>query len=203
VAEGIVVAPTWIEPELEDGERVIRIDPGVAFGTAEHATTRGCLRLLAEVVAPGDRILDVGTGTGILAIAAALLGAGRITALDADPFACEAARENAEANGQADRIRVEEVRAGADDLGRRGPVQGIAANIQTRILLRLLPGAAHALADGGWLVLGGIPVEERSQVTASASGSGFLLDGEVADEGWWSGRFRKSARPADGAPRTR
>lgn len=192
VTDRLVVAPWWTEPDLRPGDRVIRLDPGVAFGTAEHGSTRGCLRLLEGAVAEEDRVLDLGAGTGILAIAAAQLGARTVVAVESDPYACEAARENAHRNEVADRVRVVEARTDADDVAGRGPVHGIVANIQTEVLVGLLPGAARALEPGGWLVLGGIPEAERGRVVEAARGDGFSLEDEHLEEGWWSGRLSRA-----------
>lgn len=192
VSSRIVVTPTWLEPDAEPGDVVIRLDPGVAFGTAEHATTRGCLRLLDGAVSAGDRVADLGTGSGILAIAACRLGAREVRAVDADPFACAAARENAEANGCADRILVAQARLGADDVAEMGPLEGIAANIEAGVVVELLPGAARALVPGGWLVVGGILAPEREEVVDAAGSRGLGLDGEDREEEWWSALFRRS-----------
>lgn len=190
VSGRLVVAPSWSDPDPRPGERVVRLDPGIAFGTAGHATTRGCLRLVDDGLREGDRVLDVGTGSGILAIAAAVLGAADVVAVDADSHACGSARENARRNGVAGRVRVEEARMDAASLAGRGPVDGIAANIETEVLLELLPGAARALAPGGWLVLGGIPEADRGRILKRARSTGFVLDGEHREDGWWSGRLR-------------
>lgn len=194
VTERLVVTPSWCEPETGPGDRVLRLDPGVAFGTAGHATTRGCLRLLDEVVREGDRWLDAGAGSGILSIAAALVGGGEVVAVDADPLACESVKENAARNGVADRIRVVEARLDAASLARHGPVDGVVANIRTGVLVELLPGAARALEPGGWLVLGGIREEERSRILPAARSASFSLDGERHERGWWTGRFRLGTR---------
>ena len=198
VTERLVVAPWWTEPEVGPGDRVIRLDPGVAFGTAEHGSTRGCLRLLEPVVEDGDRVLDLGAGTGILAIAAAQLGAGPVVAVESDPYACDAARENVERNGVAEAVRVVEAQTDAVDVADRGPVDGIAANIRTDVLLGLLPGVARALTPGGWLVVGGVPEGERERLIRAARSEGFVTDGEHREEGWWSGRFvREGSSPAE------
>lgn len=192
VGPRIVVTPTWIEPDPEPDAVVIRLDPGVAFGTAEHATTRGCLRLLDGAVSPGDRVADLGAGSGILAIAACKLGAREVRAVDADSFACSAARENAEANGCGDRVHVVEARLAADDVAGLGPLEGIAANIEAEVAVELLPGAVRALVPGGWLVVGGILAPEREEVVDAARSLGLGLDGEDREEEWWSGLFRTS-----------
>lgn len=190
IGDRLLVAPTWTDPEARPDDLVIRIDPGMAFGTAEHATTRGCLVLLEPVVHEGDRVVDVGAGTGILSIAAALLGARRVIAAESDEFACEAARKNAEANGVGERIEIRHDLLDGAGLADLGPVDGIVANIQSRVLLGLLSGAVRALSSGGWLILGGILASERDALVRGAGKEGLTLDAGIREDEWWSGRFR-------------
>jgi ribosomal protein L11 methyltransferase len=177
------------------------MDPGMAFGTAEHATTRGCLRLLDARVRAGDRVADVGTGSGILAIGSALLGAASVLGIEMDEWSCAVARENAEKNGVADRIRV--LRCEVDDRFVPGepPFDGIVANIESGTLLRLLPGFRAGLREGGFLILSGILHPEAGSISDRASGCGFASDGEDREGEWWSGAFR--AAPAAAPPRAR
>jgi ribosomal protein L11 methyltransferase len=104
IGERTVIVPSWLEHEPQPGEIIIRLDPGMAFGTGLHPTTRLCLALLEGQIIPGQSVLDLGSGSGILAIAAALLGASQVLALDTDPIAVEASAANAERNGVADRV---------------------------------------------------------------------------------------------------
>lgn len=215
MTDRIVVAPAGREPVLEEGDVVIRLVPGVAFGTAEHGTTRGCLRLLERLVQPGQRVADIGAGSGILSIAAARLGAGRVVALERDPLACDTARKNVVANGVTDRVEVRQVDvesgdlrrlAGLDAPGRPPPKtrregdapvspagqDGIVANLETAIILRLLPGFRDALAPGGWLVLSGLPADEPRHVRGAAGALGLELWDELHVDGWWAGCLRRS-----------
>lgn len=194
IGERLVVAPSWTEPEIGEEDLLLIVDPGMAFGTAEHGTTRGCLRLLEGLVSAGDRVADVGTGTGILAIAAALLGAGRVLAVEADPWAVGSARDNVRANGVEDRVEVVEARATAEHVGGLEPFDGVVANIETGVLTALLPGFSRAVEEHGWLVLGGIPADERMIVEDSATREGFDLVAGDRDGEWWSGAFRKRGR---------
>lgn len=204
VGRRFLISPSWLDPEPGPGNLLVRIDPGMAFGTAEHETTRGCLELLEDGVREGDRIVDVGAGTGILSVAAALLGAEEIVAAECDEFAVEAARENVEVNRVADRIRI--VRRTVDSAALRsmGPVDGIVANIRSRVLEALLPGARAALRPGGWLILGGVLSEEREALLARAREVGLEPEEEILDGEWWSGRFRtptkeeEAGRPTSG-----
>ena len=191
ITDRLHVAPTWDVPEVEEGQILLVLDPGMAFGTAEHATTRGCLRLLDSRVREGDRVADIGSGSGILSIAAALMGAGAVLAVESDAMSCEAALENLEANGVRDRVRilVEKILPTGPLPG--GHRDGIVANIQSSILLPLLPVFRESLLPGGWLILSGILHEEREEVFSAASGQGLLLEEEDQEAEWWSGAFSR------------
>ena len=176
--------PSWTPAPPDAPPIQIVIDPGMAFGTAEHGTTRGCLRLLDKAVRTGDRVLDVGAGSGILAIAAARLGATSVVAIEADPLSSEALRENVALNGVEDRVRCVEAMVGPDDLAAMGPVEGVVANIESRPLSGLMPGFARALIPGGWLILSGIMAAEWPDVRGVAEQEG-LRPREVDEDGEW------------------
>ncbi len=189
VTPRITVAPTWEVPEPGPGEKIILLDPGMAFGTVEHATTRGCLRLLDPRVRAGDRIADVGAGSGVLSMAAAALGASFVMALEMDDISCEVARENLEANGLQDQVRVVQARVeGAEPLP-LAPYHGILANLQLFLLLPLLEALRKSLLPGGWLILSGVLQEEREAILAGASEAGLALEEEDREDEWWSGAF--------------
>jgi ribosomal protein L11 methyltransferase len=190
ISERLVVAPSWDLPEVEPGDVLIVLDPGMAFGTAEHATTRGCLRLLERRVREGDRLADVGAGSGILSIAAARWGAGSVLALELDPISCEVARENVRSNGVEDRVRILEAEVRREDPIPGGGFHGIVANIQRSVLLPILPTFVNGLRTGGWIILSGILAEERDEVVARAAELRLALDAEDAEEEWWTGAFR-------------
>ena len=191
ISARLVVKPSWTSWNAADGEVVLDIDPEMAFGTGEHATTRGCLRLLDAAIRPGDRVLDVGSGSAILAIAAARLGAGEVVALEYDPDANLNARDNLERNGVADRVRIVEALADAELLGRLGRFDLVLANILSGVIRPLLPAFRSALAPGGRLIVSGILQAERQDVKADADAAGMWVTrvDEEADqrEGtWWS-----------------
>jgi ribosomal protein L11 methyltransferase len=193
VTDRILVRPSWTSPPAEIPAVEIVIDPGMAFGTAEHGTTRGCLRLLDRVVRDGDRVLDVGSGSGILAIAAARLGAQEVIAIEADTLACEALRENIVHNGVEERVRCVEAMVGPDDLIAMGPVSGVVANIESGPLTRLMEGFAGALRASGWLILSGILADEWPTLSSEAERRGFRLREVDADGEWRSGLFERGA----------
>ena len=184
VTDRILVRPSWMPAPAGSPPVEIVIDPGMAFGTAEHGTTRGCLRLLDQVVRPGDRVLDVGAGSGILAIAAARLGAAEVVAIEADALACEALRENLVHNQVESRVRCVEAMVGPDDLAARGPVNGVVANVESGPLMGLMSGFVRALAPGGWLILSGIMAHEWPTVRGAAEREGLSLR-QVDEDGEW------------------
>jgi ribosomal protein L11 methyltransferase len=191
VTKRLWVAHTWDRPRPGAGEIVITVDPGMAFGTAEHATTRGCLRLLERLIAEGDRIADVGAGSGILSIAAARLGAGAVTAFEQDPMACEVAGENVEANRVARIVRVAEGAVRGGQPLPDSPFDGILANIQCSVVIPLLGVLHRSLRQGGWLVLSGILLEEKEEVLRATADAGFAFDYEDIEGEWWSGAVRR------------
>ncbi|MGH2535513.1 MAG: 50S ribosomal protein L11 methyltransferase [Thermomicrobiales bacterium] len=166
VGRRVVVRPPWADYQPAPGEVVIELDPGMAFGTGTHPTTRLCMMALEDELHAGNLVFDVGTGSGVLAIAAANLGAERVDAVDNEPVAVRSARANVELNGVADRVRVEVGSAGSE-----GPFSDqydlVLANIIARILIELVDGIATAVRPGGRLVLSGI-IESREPAVRRA-----------------------------------
>lgn len=193
--ERVVVAPSWCEPDVGPDDVRVTIDPGMAFGTGEHGTTRGALRLLERAVSPGDRVLDVGAGSGVLAAAAAGLGASRVVALEKDVAAAETARENLLSNGVAARCRVVRLEATPGVLRLMAPPRFdvVVANILAPVLVPLLGPFREATEDDGRLILGGILDEEAEETVGPARRAGWRLAGEDRDDGWWTGLFRPDA----------
>jgi len=192
LTERVAVRPSWIDSPDDAPPIVVVIDPGMAFGTAEHGTTRGSVRLLDRAVSPGERLLDVGAGSGVLAIAAALLGAAEVVAIEGDLLSCEALSENVGLNGVADRVRVVEGLVDAEDLAALGPVDGVLANIESAVLRRLMSGFERAIRPGGWLVLSGILAEEWPSLRSDAEAAGFRFLEFDEDGEWRSGLFERS-----------
>ena len=189
VGERFWVVPTWREvPEQarQAGQFVIRIDPGMAFGTGLHASTRACLRQVEILVPERARsVLDLGTGSGILAMAARILAAERVLAVDLDPAAVEAARKNAEINGLSGiEFRV----GGADPEARLSgqPFDLVLANIFAHELIRLKPLLLRHLAPAGRLVLAGILFQQAEEVEAAFQEAGLRLLERPREEEWVS-----------------
>jgi len=201
LTERLVVKPTWTEWEAAPGQVVLEVDPQMAFGTGEHATTRGCLRLLDGALCAGDRVLDVGSGSCILAIAAARLSAGEAVAVEYDPDANLNARENLERNGVADRVRL--IEALADDalLGSLGRFDLVLANILSGVIRPLLP-ALHAslgASADGRLIVSGILRTESADVIRDAERCGFRVERVDEEEEWWSALLRPVGSPGAAA----
>ena len=188
-----LVCPTSVAPPSgRDDATVLRIDPEMSFGTGHHATTRLALRLLADALAPGDRVLDVGTGTGVLAIAACRIGADAALGVDTNPNAVRNARENVRRNKETDFVTVQE---GSVDVASGTQYDLVAANITRRVLLELMPALVARLAPGASLLLSGLLRPQRDDIRDAAASHGLALDAEAAEEGWWAGRFARSPSP--------
>jgi ribosomal protein L11 methyltransferase len=187
---GLVVAPPWLA-EGTDPARTVVIDPGMAFGTGEHPTTRGVVRLLPRVVRPGMLVADLGAGSAILSIAAVKLGAARAVAVELDPEAIGNAEENVERNGVAARVTVIEGDAGVI-LPLLAPVDLVIANIISSVVVALLPTIAAALPAGGPAILSGILLEERPVVGEALARAGWSVEAEDVEEAWWSALIRRA-----------
>jgi ribosomal protein L11 methyltransferase len=179
----LTVAPPWLATEL-DSSRTVVIDPGMAFGTGDHATTRGVIRLLQKIVRPGDIVADLGAGSAVLAIAAAKLGAARVAAIEVDPDAIGNATENVARNGVEGRVSVIEGDAAAL-LPLVAPVNVVTANIISSVLVELLPAMHTALARGGHAILSGILSTEREMMLSALSNEWQVVD-EDSEDIWWS-----------------
>jgi ribosomal protein L11 methyltransferase len=180
----LVVAPPWLA-DGHDSATTIIIDPGMAFGTGEHATTRGVIRLLPDVLRPGDRVADLGAGSAILSIAAIKLGAAHAFAIEIDPDAIGNAEENVTRNEVADRVTVLEGDAAAL-LPLVAPVNVVVANIISSVVLGLLPTIASALVPHGKAILSGILREERAEVMRALAAQDWRLEREDVEDIWWS-----------------
>jgi ribosomal protein L11 methyltransferase len=182
VGERLVVKPSWQEYPAAAGDVVIELDPGMAFGTGTHHTTAMCLALLEEAMRPGDTVFDVGTGSGILAVAAAKLEAGAVRAVDNDPLAVRIAGENVAANGVAAKVSVSE-----GDLltGLSGQADLIIANIIADVIIRMAPSVPQRLKDGGLFLAGGVIADRLGDVTDAILTAGLEVE-KVLEEGGWA-----------------
>ena len=180
----LTVAPPWLAEGLDPATTIV-IDPGMAFGTGDHPTTRGALRLLEPVLAPGMVVADLGAGSAVLAIAAAKLGASHVFAVEYDGEAIGNAQENVARNGVADVVDVFEGDAGAF-LPLVAPVDLITANIISSVLVELLPAMFAALRPGGRVVLAGILAEEGDSMLEALTADGWTVLAEDTEETWWS-----------------
>lgn len=159
IGQHLVIRPSWEEIAAEPGDAIVTLDPGMAFGTGTHGTTRLCLEAIAALYAETGgprRVLDVGTGSGILAMAAAALGARRVLACDIDEQSCATARENVALNRQQDRVEI----TGEPLPQLEGNFDLVVANILAEENVRLAEELVSRVAPGGWLILSGI-LQER------------------------------------------
>lgn len=188
VAGRFLIKPSHLaDPPEAKGRIVIEIDPKMSFGTGYHESTRLALGALPDVVQPGDRVLDAGTGTGILAIAAIHLGAASAIGFDVDPWAQTNADENAERSGFADRV---EIREGGIEVVEEDGFDVLLANINRNVLIALMPMFAAKLKPGGALVLAGLLREDRERMLGETASAGFAFVQGSAENEWWSGVFR-------------
>jgi len=170
IGKRLIIVPAWLNPPLTPDDVPIRLDPGMAFGTGTHPTTQLCLAAIERHLQPGTPVIDLGTGSGILAIAAAKLGAGPLLAVDIDDEAVRVAKENAAANGVADHIHIEKgslAEVLAHQFG-MASAPFVVANILARVIVDLLgQGLAQAVTPGGLLVVSGILASQAFEVNAA------------------------------------
>lgn len=181
VGKSLVIKTSWEEYAPKEGEHVIEIDPGMAFGTGTHHTTNMMMERLEKVITPDSTVFDVGTGSGILAIAAAMLGAKSVKAVDIDAVAVRVAKENVADNGLSDQI---EVREGDLLHGTEGKADVIIANIIADIVIMLLQDIPQKLNDDGVLLASGIIEERMPDVEAAAQAQGLYVDAVDHRGGW-------------------
>jgi ribosomal protein L11 methyltransferase len=183
VGRRVVVKAPWYDYEPEPGETVLNLQTGMAFGTGGHGSTHLAMKALEDELTPGARVLDVGTGTGILAIAAALLGASAVDAVDIDPAAIRVARENAESNSVATAVTV-----ALGSVGPGEPFQGeydlVVANILAEVLVALAPSLTKAVRGCGTLILSGILDTHEAIVREAFEALGMRLIRSNELEGW-------------------
>ena len=187
----VTIVPAWEKYDARDGEVIIRMDPGMAFGTGTHETTRLVMRIMQDELRGGERVLDVGTGSGILSICASKLGAKTCNAYDIDPVAVKIAKENAEADG------CDNVTVGVSDLLRGVDLSGgrydfCVANIVADIIIRMMPDLGEYITDDAPVILSGIILMRRDEVIACVEENGYHLEREVRENDWVALMIKKN-----------
>ena len=195
VGRQLVIKPTWRDYNPQPDDLTIELDPGMAFGSGLHPTTRLCLEALEDYLQPGTTVLDVGSGSGILAVAAARLGASHVLAVDVDPLAVRIARENVTLNQVESIVDVEASWQGSQPARQQGDEAEITtarpptwdlvvANILAETIIELMPALATSLSTQGILIASGI-IADRTQAVADALQENGLLLVEQRDDGEW------------------
>ena len=181
ISPRLAVVPSWETFASKAGQAVITLDPGMAFGTGTHGTTFTCLQALSDYLQPGVRVCDVGTGSGILAIAAVKLGAGSVVAVDNDDLAVRVARENARVNGVGGDIdfRIADLLAGIE-----GPFDLVLANILAPVIVILVPELARVLAPGGRFISSGYIVNQEQEIRDALRAAGHAVLMRYEREDW-------------------
>jgi ribosomal protein L11 methyltransferase len=180
----LVIAPPWLAHE-SDPRRTVIVDPAMAFGTGEHPSTRGVMRLMQGVIRAGDVVADLGAGSAVLSIAAAKLGARRVTAIEIEYDSIGNAEENVRANGVEGIVNIIEGDA-TTLLPLLAPVRVVLANIISSVLIPMLPTMRESLAPGGQAILAGILGEEREAMVQALDADGWLVEREDTEDVWWS-----------------
>jgi ribosomal protein L11 methyltransferase len=190
ISEKFTIVPTWetYEPVSSD-ELIIELDPGMAFGTGTHPTTVMCIQALEKCVKPNDTVIDVGTGSGILSIAAAMLGAKSVKALDLDPVAVDSAKLNVKLNKVQDVVTVSQNNL-LDNI--EGPVNVIVANILAEIILRFVDDAYRLLEHDGLFITSGIIQAKKQEVKEGLIKAGFIIEETLVMEDWVAYIARKA-----------
>ena len=181
IGEHIVVCPSWESCSLQEGDVMLRLDPGLAFGTGTHETTRLCLQMLEKFVKPGMEVLDVGCGSGILSICGVLLGAKHAVGVDIDPTAVKVAQENAEMNQVQEKTTYL-----CGDLTDKvsGRYQVVCANIVADVVIRLIPDVGEFLEENGIVLVSGIIDTRREEVVEALASHGYQVIDSREEKGW-------------------
>ena len=189
VGRRLLIKPSWIEHQASPDQVVIELDPGMAFGTGYHPTTYGCMEALERLIQPGMTVLDLGTGSGILTITALKLGADRAVAMDIDPQAIRAARQNFRRTRLQRRVSI----AQGSLPNALAPAQEfdlVVANISQRAICERAPFIAPTLKNEGAFVASGFLIEQKEQVVESMTALGLLLTEDCPREDWTTLVFR-------------
>ena len=183
IGEKMVIVPAWEKYDAPEGKLVVRMDPGMAFGTGSHETTRLVIGLLEKYITEGQRVLDVGCGSGILAICASKLGAKECKAYDIDPVAVKVARENIKDSGLENvTCDVSDLLRGVDKDG--GAYDVICANIVADIIIRMTPDVGQFMHDKSVILASGIITERAHDVISCFENNGFRVIEKAEENGW-------------------
>ncbi|HIW32523.1 MAG TPA: 50S ribosomal protein L11 methyltransferase [Candidatus Paenibacillus intestinavium] len=199
ITDRITIKPTWEQYEASEDELIIELDPGMAFGTGTHPTTSLCLKTLEAVIKGGEEMIDVGTGSGVLAIGALKLGVKNVLALDLDPVAVSSAIENISLNNLSDRAEVKlsdllgvlESKDNTDELTVKLPVDLVVANILAEIIMLFVDDVFAALKPGGTYIASGIWKNKEELVEQGLIAAGFEIADKHRDEDWLAFVARK------------
>ncbi|MGE7605477.1 50S ribosomal protein L11 methyltransferase [Peribacillus frigoritolerans] len=182
ISERFTIVPTWEDyTPVSSDELIIELDPGMAFGTGTHPTTVMCIQALERTVTPGDLVVDVGTGSGVLSIAAALLDAKRIQSLDLDEVAVQSAKQNVEINNVQDKVSVSQGNL-LDGVNEQTDI--VVANILAEVIMRFTDDVAKVVKPGGYFIASGIIQTKKQDVKEAIIASGFTVEETILMEDW-------------------
>ncbi|MDR4925525.1 MULTISPECIES: 50S ribosomal protein L11 methyltransferase [Peribacillus] len=182
ISERFTIVPTWEDyTPVSSDELIIELDPGMAFGTGTHPTTVMCIQALERTVQPGDLVVDVGTGSGVLSIAAALLDAKRIQSLDLDEVAVQSAKQNVELNNVQDKVSVSQGNL-LDGVNEQADI--VVANILAEVIMRFTDDVAKVVKPGGYFIASGIIQTKKQDVKEAIIASGFTIEETILMEDW-------------------
>lgn len=182
ISERFTIVPTWEDyTPVSSDELIIELDPGMAFGTGTHPTTVMCIQALERTVTPGDLVVDVGTGSGVLSIAAALLDAKRIQSLDLDEVAVQSAKQNVELNNVQDKVSVSQGNL-LDGVNEQADI--VVANILAEVIMRFTDDVAKVVKPGGFFIASGIIQTKKQDVKEAIIASGFTVEETILMEDW-------------------